>query len=438
MNAMSIASAMRYYLIGSTLVVALTACSGGQSANSYSPESPSGGPLGRTGSNGLTEPNHVLTADYFGSIFISPQLQGSTKISAEQAAPYLTWAEVLPADQPATEAAQIHTLFHYNPTFQAADGPLYGTHAFAYDCNHQLIKTYSASGIPLVLMNREHKLALASQAYINGVLTANAYDLVFEDDAGLSPFNNGLKPCGVSASEWIGRDASLERMVAEPQLPSSLNAFTESPGHVWSDDSRSVELALRQRGGLMEQCYSSNSNPHVFRITDTLWTAEENTEITVNRNGKLFFCYVRNYDKAEQRPFRRIYDYASFLLTYKVTHSVLWETYQTPSNFHVLPESGLVALEPRVAEPTDISQLDQGGAYVREYRACYYRGSLIGPCASVVNPSSSEAVPNPIFRKYHHTLSLRGGGVIEGGSATFSGPAAPENVPAAAAFIAFL
>jgi hypothetical protein len=438
MNATSVASTMRYYLAGSTLLIFLAACNGGQGANSFSPESPSGGPLGRAASNGQTEPNHVLTADYFGSIFISPQLQGSTNISAEQAAQYLTWAEVLPADQPATEAAQIRTLFHYNPTFQAADGPLYGTHAFAYDCNHELIKTYSASGVPLVLMNRDHKLALASQTYINGVLAANPYDLVFEDDAGLSPYNNGLKPCGVSASEWIGRDAALEQILAVPQLPSSLNAFTESPGHVWTNNSQSVQLALQQEGGLMEQCYSSNSNPHVFRITDTLWTAEENTEITVNRNGKLFFCYVRNYDKADERPFRRIYDYASFLLTYKLTHSVLWETYQTRSNFHVLPESGLVALEPRTPEPTDISQLDQGGAYVREYRACYYRGSLIGPCASVVNPSSSGDVPNPIFRKYHHTLTLQGGGVVEGGTATFSGASPPENVPAAGAFIAFL
>jgi hypothetical protein len=437
MNTGSIAFSVRYYLACPALLVLLAACSGGQGANLVSPESPSGA-SSRAISNAMAQPNHVITADYFGNIYISPQLQGSTSIPAAEAAQYLSWAEVLPPDQPATEAAQIRTLFHYNPTFQAADGPLYDTHAFAYDCNHQLIKIYSASGVPQVLMNRDRKLDLAAKAYIASVLTANNYDLVFEDDAGLSPYNNGLQPCGVSASTWIDRDASLESAVAAPELPSSLNAFTESTGHVWSDNQQSVELALRRDGGLMEQCYSSDSNPHVFRISDTLWTAEENTEIAVNGKNKFFFCYVRNYDKAHQRPYRRIYDYASFLLTYRLTRSVLWETYQTPSNFHVFPESGLVALEPREPQPTDISGLDRGGAYVREYRTCYYRGSLIGPCASVVNPSSSEVVANPIFNKYHHTLTLQGAGVADGGTATFDGPAPPENIPATAAFIAFL
>lgn len=380
---------------------------------------------------------HVLTADYLGSIYSNPRLHGSKKVSPSEAAPYLDYADVLPADQPSTESAGIKTLFYYRPTFQGRDDPFYKSNQFAHSCSGHRIAIYKRNdGHPMFLMNRSVKLARLAEQFIKQTLQQNAFDLIFEDDAGFAPYQLGIHPCNVTASEWIARDAQLEKIVHVKQLPSSLNAFTENDQHIWTNNPQSVDLALHHAGGLMEQCYSSNSNPGVYFISDSLWAAQENTEITIVGGKRLFFCYVRNYDHAKDDVAERIYDYASFLLTYDPSYAVLWETFSTESDFHVYPESGLVAVNPKTAQPTDISQLSSGGAYVREYSDCYYRGKRFGPCAAIVNPSSSSTVANPLFGKYKHTLVLVGAGVTDGGSVKFDGAAAPKNIAENTGYVA--
>jgi len=382
-------------------------------------------------------PKHVITADYFGSIYSNPRLRGSKKVPPSEAAKYLDWGDVVPADQQSTHDAGIKTLFYYRPTFQGRGDPFYKSNQFAHSCSGHRIAIYKRDGgQPMYLMSRSGKLANLAGDYIKRVLQLNAFDLVFEDDAGYAPYQLGIHPCNVTASEWIDRDAQLERMVHAKQLPSSLNAFTEDDQHIWTNNQQSVDLALHHAGGLMEQCYSSNSNPQVYFISDSLWVAQENTEITIVGGQKLFFCYVRNYDQAKVQIAERIYDYASFLLTYKPLYAVLWETYDTPSNFHVLPESGFVALNATKAQPTDISQLGSGGVYAREYADCYYRGKRLGSCAAIVNPSSSAAVTNPLYGKYKHSLVLSGSGVTDGGTVKFTGPAPPRQIQKDHAYIA--
>jgi hypothetical protein len=386
---------------------------------------------------GETIPKHVITADYFGSIYSNPRLRGSKKVPPSEAAEYLDWGDVVPTDQQSTEDAGIKTLFYYRPTFQGRGDPFYKSNQFAHSCSGHRIGIYKRDGgHPMFLMSRSGRQAHLAADYIKQVLQQNAFDMVFEDDAGFAPYQLGLHPCNVPASEWIARDAQLEKEVRAKQLPSSLNAFTEDDQHIWTQNQQSLELALHHEGGLMEQCYSSNSNPQVYFISDTLWVAQENTEIAIVGGDKLFFCYVRNYGQARAQIAERIYDYASFLLTYRPQFAVLWETYNTPSNFHVLPESGFVALHPAKAQPTDISQLKSGGVYVREYADCYYRGKRLGSCAAIVNPSSSAATTNPIYGKYKHSLVLSGGGVTDGGTVKFTGPAAPKSIQRDHAYVA--
>jgi hypothetical protein len=386
---------------------------------------------------GETTMKHVLTGDYFGSIFSNPRLRGSRKVPPSEAAKFLDYADVVPSDQQTTEDAGMKTLFYYRPTFQGRDEPFYQSGQFAHSCSGHRIVIYKRShGHPLFLMSRSGKLAHLAADYIDQILKQNAFDLVFEDDAGFAPYQLGIHPCNVSASEWIARDAQLEKTVHAKQLPSSLNAFTENDQHVWTNNQQSVDLALHHEGGLMEQCYSSNSNPGVLYISDSLWIAQENTEITIVGGKRLFFCYVRNYDHAKDKIATRLYDYASFLLTYKPAYAVLWETYATPSDFHVFPESGVVALNPKTQEPNDISQLKSGGVYVREFANCYYRGSHIGACAAIVNPSSTTASINPLFGKYKHSLVLGGGGVTDGGTIKFTGSPPPKRISKDVGYIA--
>ena len=53
------------------------------------------------------------------------------------------------------------------------------------------------------------------------------------------------------------------------------------------------------------------------------------------------------------------------------------------------------------------------GLYAREYQHCYYRGTFIGPCAAVLNPSESTAATIPadaFVNHFAHAIELGGNG----------------------------
>jgi hypothetical protein len=127
--------------------------------------------------------------------------------------------------------------------------------------------------------------------------------------------------------------------------------------------------------------------------------------------------------KADQSIDLRQYWEASFLLSYDVKSSMVRQKFENPSGFELNPETELVVLDPVVGAPNDVNGLKTStGAYAREYRSCYIKGSPVGPCAAVVNPDKSSTVGFP-FSNYHHTLVMNGGGILDGGTISTSGPA---------------
>ncbi len=187
-------------------------------------------------------------------------------------------------------------------------------------------------------------------------------------------------------------------------------------------------------GGDFEHCYSDQSQP---KTTGAEWNISENTELVVNNENKLFQCMLRNLNDGAASIDARIYAYASFLMTYSAQNDIYWEEFATPSGLHVFPESQLVALNPKVAEPTDVSALQQtGGTYGREYQDCYIAGNFAGPCAVVVNPDNNSAHTFP-FPQYQHTLVLSGEGVLDGGTMATNGPPPPASLPSGEAAIVF-
>ena len=102
------------------------------------------------------------------------------------------------------------------------------------------------------------------------------------------------------------------------------------------------------------------------------------------------------------------------------------------------PESELVALNPLIPAPADISGLSTTTyTYGRQYANCYLGGVPIGSCAPVVNadgPKHAHAFPWP--GAYSHTLVLNGGGVLDGGTALTNGPAPTALVAGESAVIA--
>jgi len=189
-------------------------------------------------------------------------------------------------------------------------------------------------------------------------------------------------------------------------------------------------------GGMYEGCYSdATSRP---KIWTPYWTDIENAEITMARSGKQFICLGRDSSSASSATDGRLYTYASFLLTYTPSSSILWDNYDTSSGFHVEPETKLVALQPLVSTPSTVDGLRLStGVYGREFGACYIDGSSVGACAVVVNPDRSSSHGYPYGSKYAHTLRLSGSGIIDGGSISTSGSRPPSSVPALGSYIVF-
>jgi hypothetical protein len=164
------------------------------------------------------------------------------------------------------------------------------------------------------------------------------------------------------------------------------------------------------KGGEFEGCYANADH----------WTNTENIEIATQDYGKQFWCNADEYFATLPATdyAARMFAYASFLLTYKPTLAVWHEQMATYSGFHVFPESGIVALNPAVT-PSTVTSLLVGGVYERRYGACYYRGSSIGACMVVVNPSGFTQSVNSAG--YNHHVVLSGTDVLDGGTLSVSG-----------------
>jgi hypothetical protein len=276
--------------------------------------------------------------------------------------------------------------------------------------------------------------ALQSQfaGNISQVVAGSHYDVAWEDGAGvLGTVGLSAMPCGYSDSQWLAYGSALNSV---SPIPVMFNGLGELNGQSPSQSMAYLSNA-NTVGGNFEYCYSSGaSNP---KIAGWVWLATENTELQVAAQNKLFECQLRNPSTADSSTDARIYALASFMLTYNPATSILWEEFGTASGLHVLPESQFVMLQPKVTAPASISSLRQsGGTYAQEYGQCFYAGKFVGACAVVVNADTGTTHPFP-FPQYTHTLVLSGGGVLDGGTVSTSGPAPPINVPADSAVIAF-
>jgi hypothetical protein len=73
----------------------------------------------------------------------------------------------------------------------------------------------------------------------------------------------------------------------------------------------------------------------------------------------------------------------------------------------------------------------------REFRACYMNGAPIGPCAAVLNGTASPVTPSASwFRSsFGHSVALRGGDAVSGGSVDFKSAPVGAIAPGQAALL---
>ncbi len=384
-----------------------------------------------------TAMHHVLTGDYLGGYF------GTKSIAWSQAAPYLTWAQTNANDANAIAAAGMKTQDYIDPNrLQGPGDPMWGYSGntesdFAHTCSGARVTMTTSNGAVFFVTNPESPTLQAHlnqyTTYLRGIAH---FDAFFQDNAGpLSMYTqydnfNGM-PCGYTDAGWIAGNEALDSSSVFPVIVNGLEAYDNNHGP-------SIELPVLQNSntfsGNFEGCYTGFGT---LKAATWFWTMTENSELIVNNEHKTFECMARTLTPASSSIDTRIYTYASFLLTYDPQTSIYWSEFSTPSGLHVLPETQLVPTDPLVPSPSSVSALQvSGGAYGREYAHCYLHGSLIGPCAIVVNPDSSSSHPFP-YTTYHHSLVLSGSGVLDGGTIAINGAAPPASIPANEAMIVF-
>lgn len=369
---------------------------------------------------------HVLTADYFADKFPT--------VSVDQMAPYLSWAWSTATESPSLRSAGVKTMLYTNPNRQAPGGPMYTSDesTFAHDCNGNRITFPAHNGIYLM----DPTSTVISTLWKQTVATVGAqFDAIYDDTADNLAGATAL-PCNYAATAWTAASNALNGSLGSPIMYNGLGNLN-NVGGVYSI-SNAIGLNPTTVGGMMEGCYSNQSNT-IAKPKGAVWQVEENSEIQMAQQQKQFICRGLNLTPASSATDLRTYMTASFLMTYDLGTSVLSEKFSNASNFNEEPESQLVVMDPIVPTPGDISGLQVSTkVYGREYGNCYISGVPVGSCAVVVNvDSSARAHPFPYPSKYQHTLALTGGGILDGGTATALGPAPGMTVPGNDAIIAF-
>ncbi len=365
-------------------------------------------------------PQHVATSDYFGGGV------GTHFVDPSDAARWLSWAETDVADSPRLRAVGIKTLLYTDPNRTMSRQPegRADESAFAHDCAGGRIEAYRAGQY---LMDPHSAALLAAwKGHAQRYGRAGQFDAIFEDDADDVAYLRGM-PCRYSPTDWLQATIAMQQALGYPIVYNGLSNFSDQT------ISPAIGLNATAIGGMMEQCYARS--PARPKTTGPHWLVTEDTELRMAAEGKLFFCYGNDTTPAVSALDGRLYVYASFLLGYDPSSSVLWEYYQGPSRFHVMPETQLVPLQPRTT-PRSIAELRTGaGIYQRAFGACYLAGSPQGPCVVAVNP---DAQAHPLnLTGYTRTLQISGGGVLDGGVARVASPGPPGTLAGLSAVVAF-
>lgn len=362
------------------------------------------------------------------------------KASYAEAALWLTWASTDDRFVRPIHAAGMKTTMYVDPHRMSPNGfPMQHAiptdeRAYYHNCDGTRVSTsYDGSLKQYVGDLASPALASFFNAYIDAHqrATGNAYDAVWEDDAGplsefYQPFTQALPGCWYPGDERY--NAAQRAFDAAAHLPV---IFENLANHHGSTVSQSVALVGSPNviAGLLEFCFANGFGGKDPRAKEagSIWRVEENTVLQVIAQHRMLVCF--NYPSSgvtAEAYDQRGYIMASFLLTYDPEQSVMAESAITPSGVPVEPEMTFVPLDPVVPAPASIEGLRTPmGAYAREYRACYLRGALIGACAVVVNPDAALPVPFPYRDGYHRTVQISGHGVIDGidnGKITFAGP----------------
>jgi hypothetical protein len=257
------------------------------------------------------------------------------------------------------------------------------------------------------------------------------YDFAFEDNSMVPGDNVSWQPyyqrgvqaeqspkpyCGYSNEQWMRDELHLENQAHYPLILNALNASDRRPKASYAADY--LPKSKNAIGAMLEYVYGSTINgPDREKESDDIWRSEENSQLAMVNGRKLFVGYEHNGGNDPHALDVRGYQLASLLLSFDQRYvGLAQDGGGSRSGLALNPEIGFVAVSPLRSSPNSIDELKtETGSYVREFRSCSIWGKAIGPCAAIVNPSSTDAVKIPqLSLSYAHNVTLYGSGIIPG------------------------
>ena len=379
-----------------------------------------------------TNMNHVLTWLIIGSP------GGTTKVKPDQVVQWVDYTMTKQADSVIAHALGMKTIFYTDPNRVAKNDLMYTNDetTFAHDCAGNRITVLTKDKF-LMDVHSHHLWSLWPWAttVMMGWGGGGIYDYVFEDTAdSISSLKLSGIPCNFDQTDWTNNTGKLDSHLGYSIIYNGLSHIPQGT----SSPAPAFGLNPTAFGGMAEDCYVGRTSSGYHYSPN--WMGMENTEIGMQQTGKLFVCHGDAYAQAATSKALRTYFYASVLLTYDPATTIVNTEFLTPSGVTVMPEAQLVPQSPLVPTPATIDGLIQpSGVYGREYATCSLAGTAIGACAVAVNPNkpTTKSLAFPWPTKYHHTLTMSGGGVYDGGTVGIAGPAPSADMAGGTAVIAF-
>ena len=275
------------------------------------------------------------------------------------------------------------------------------------------------------------------QATANIVASAPKLDYFFADDSGgIFIGDNGNQMWGwmygfnaeaveiTTDAAFLAAEKPYLAAAARPVIINGIDPRTELPSY-----NGTLLDAPNVAGQNFEGCFSDGNN--VGADARNKWQHSANGLLAAIAHRTNAVCMLR----ADATPANRIYDLASWWMTYSESYSVAAPMNAAPDGFTVLPEFEIVPRQPRATAISDIGVLrTAGGAYVREFGACYQAGAPIGPCAAVVNTTAAPVALPPLAGHYASALAVDDKSAYTGGKATWTA-AVPAQLAAASAVV---
>jgi hypothetical protein len=368
-------------------------------------------------------------------------------VPLERVAAQVTWAFADQSIAADARRAGIHTIAYLDPSIQY--DPKRDTSPLASDDESTYLRACDGGRARVRLgdldgyfMNQGAPSFRARLAHYVDEHVRSQYDALFADDvfAATDTYAHVIAaPCHRAFDEERAATFGAWKAAGIPILFNGLGLAPDD-GRV-SDHAVAALDGPNTFGGMYELCFTAYDvhTDHTLgrRRVDSAWASVQNSHLAAVSRRKSFFCFAESpTDGATPDGLAdRMYTYASFMLAFEPQYSVLQEHLRSaPSGVPVYPETRLVPLEPQASARQNITDLRRGGTYVREFAHCYVARVAAGPCAAVVNPSSTASAPWPLHG-YRAALALHGGSIADGGAVAFTGPVPETLAPATAAIV---